>query len=91
MASRETQSLDKMIVAYLGIKKCEKTLKLFELKNSTKNYGTSNGNSDRRVLRNLEAFAEYLKNKEVDNEKKNDLGFEINFEGYHQNTKVNIF
>ena len=91
MASRETQSLDKMIVAYLGIKKCEKTLKLFEQKSPRKNYGTSNCNSDRTVLRNLEAFVKYLKKKEVDNEKENDLGFEINFELYEQNTKVNIF
>ena len=90
MASRETQNLNEIIATYLGKKNFEKSLKLFEQESSTKNYGTANGTSDRAVLRNLEAFADYLKKKEVEGEKEDDLGFEINFDAYQPNKKVNF-
>ena len=85
MTSRKAPSLNEIVAAYLKRQKCERTLELFE-KPTLKHIGCSNAS----VLRDLEAFVNYLEKKEVENKvkKEYDLGFEINFGAYQPNPKV---
>ena len=83
MAKRKIDcSLDEIVIEYLKIVKCAKTIKLFETESSTR--------SDHS--KTLQKLIEFLKRSETEKESRNDddLGFEINFGAFQPEQKVSL-
>ena len=79
MAKRKIDcGLEDYVIRNLKKGKYRRTLKLFE---------DQNRNSERTNSKILVKFTKYLKKKEIQNEI-DDLGFEINFGGYHPKTEI---
>jgi len=79
MAKRKIDcNLEDYVIRNLKKRKYRRTLKLFE---------DQNRNLERTNSKILVKFTKYLKKKEIQNEI-DDLGFEINFGGYHPKTEI---